>query len=209
MHRISDQDQIDNLKSSSMISTFFDPEHLDALHFEGEVYEDGELIQSPLKPLEGFLFIMEGSARIYGIREDGTAVSITIVGRGRILGDMEYTAAGIESSNLYTEAVGRTVCLYLPFTDCSRILSKDITFLNILLQNLAGKLRLFMFTRAESLSLEERTMQLIERESGSIRGVTAAAGVLGCSRRHLQRILAKLCAEGKIRRSGRGWYRIV
>ena len=92
MRRISDQDQIETLKNSSMISTFFDPEHLDALHFEGEVYEDGELIQSPLKPLEGFLFIMEGSARIYGIREDGTAVSITIVGRGRILGDMEYTA---------------------------------------------------------------------------------------------------------------------
>lgn len=209
MRRITDQDQIDSLINSSMINTYFDPEHLKALHFEGKTFEDGELIQSPLKPLEGFLFIMEGSARIYGIREDGTAVSISVAGRGRVLGDMEYTAAGIGSSNLYTEAVGHTVCLYLPFTDCSRILSQDITFLNILLQNLAGKLRLFMFTRAESLSLEERTMQLIERESGSIRGVTAAAGVLGCSRRHLQRILAKLCEEGKIRRSGRGWYRVV
>ncbi|MBR2122970.1 MAG: Crp/Fnr family transcriptional regulator [Lachnospiraceae bacterium] len=209
MQKITDRKTIDSMIAGSMISTYFDPGHLDELSFECAVYEDGELIQSPLKPLESFLFIMEGNARIYGIREDGTAASVTIAGRGRILGDLEYTSPRNRSIMLYTEAVGRTVCLMLSFERSGRILSRDITFMNILLRSIADKLHMFIFTRAEHLTLEERTMQLIERQKGDIKGVTAAAMTLGCSRRHLQRILKKLCEEKKIKRTGRGRYLLI
>lgn len=210
MRRITDKDLIDSLTGGSMIYTFFDPGHLDAVEFDCVEYEDGELIHSPLKPLEGFLFIMEGSARIYGIREDGTSVSAVVEGRGRILGDLEYTLAGSRGkSRLYTEADGRLLCLSLPFERCGEILASDITFMNILLQSLSAKLQLFIFSRTESLTLEERTLQLIERQKGNIKGVTATADALGCSRRHLQRILKKLCEEKKIRRTGRGRYLLI
>ena len=65
-------------------------------------YEKGELLASPVKPLDHILFPVEGKAVIYGIRNDGTSFPISEIRKGDIIGDVEFT--GSDEPVLFVEA---------------------------------------------------------------------------------------------------------
>lgn len=56
-------------------------------------FQKGELLNSPLFPLNCFYIIVKGSVSIYDLTEDGAARYIAKAGSGTLLGDMEFSGA--------------------------------------------------------------------------------------------------------------------
>lgn len=84
-------------------------------------------------------------------------------------------------------------------------------FLQMLLRSYGEKLRLFAFVDVPAETIEERVLLYLRHvcPSHELRGIEAAVLQLRCSRRQLQRVLAKLCASGEVEKLGKGRYRLV
>lgn len=89
-------------------------------------YEKGELLASPVEPLDHILFPVEGKAVIYGIRNDGTSFPISEIRKGDIIGDVEFT--GSDEPVLFVEASKPVVCLAIDIKAYRKILMNDVTF---------------------------------------------------------------------------------
>ena len=152
-------------------------------------YEKGELLASPVEPLDHILFPVEGKAVIYGIRNDGTSFPISEIRKGDIIGDVEFT--GSDEPVLFVEASKPVVCLAIDIKAYRKILMNDVTFLQTILASFAGKFRKIITIDAMSGNIEERVLNYLR-----------------CSRRQLQRVLRKLAEEGKIRKIGKGRYKL-
>ena len=60
-------------------------------------------------------------------------------------------------------------------------------------------------------TLKEKVLLYLEKEAPdqTIHSVNEAVIFLHCSRRQIQRVLKKLCEEGKLQKLGRGCYRLA
>ena len=173
------------------------------------VFEKGELLTHPFKPLDRFLLIIEGNITIYDLSHDGSVRYISCVGCGHLLGDMEFS--GAKSQTFYTEAADRVLCLSIPYRENRSALENDPAFLRFVLQQLAGKLSLSSAMYATAQTLEEKVLfYLIKiQPSHEICSVNKAMQMLHCSRRQLQRVLKNLCDEGTLVKTKRGNYRLT
>ena len=171
-------------------------------------FEKGELLNHPLKPLEQFLLILEGNITIYDISRDGNIRYISCEGRGTLLGDMEFS--GAKSQTFYTETTDRVLCLSIPYQDNRSIIENDPVFLRFVLYQLAGKLSLSSAMDTMGQTLEEKVLLYLRtiQPSHEIRSVNHTMQILHCSRRHLQRVLKKLCDEEMLVKTKRGNYRM-
>ena len=206
MRKITDFQQTENWIQKAKIRDFFSTPQL---HFSLYQYEKGEQITSPDKRLEEILFVVEGSVRIYGIRNNGTVSPVNQQNAPTIIGDMEFAEQG--NPPFFTEAATTVLCVALPMAPYKEQLHKDIRFLHVLLHSYAEKLRLFAFVEAPAQTLEERVLLYLKNLSPThqIQGIEAAVLQLRCSRRQLQRVLQKLCADGQVEKIGRGRYRLA
>lgn len=171
-------------------------------------YEKGELLASPVEPLDHILFPVEGKAVIYGIRNDGTSFPISEIRKGDIIGDVEFT--GSDESVLFVEASKPVVCLAIDIKAYRKILMNDVTFLQTILASFAGKFRKIITIDAMSGNIEERVLNYMENLSPEheLYRISEAIYALRCSRRQLQRVLRKLADEGKIMKTGKGRYKL-
>lgn len=171
-------------------------------------YEKGELLASPVEPLDHILFPVEGKAVIYGIRNDGTSFPISEIRKGDIIGDVEFT--GSDEPVLFVEASKPVVCLAIDIKAYRKILMNDVTFLQTILASFAGKFRKIITIDAMSGNIEERVLNYMENLSPGheLYRISEAIYALRCSRRQLQRVLRKLAEEGKIRKIGKGRYKL-
>ncbi len=172
-------------------------------------FEKGELLNDPGKPLEQFLIIVEGSVSIYDLTESGLVRYISKSGHGALLGDIEFSRANFRG--FFTEADGRVVCLAIPFSENRDLLESDPQFLRFVISELARKLSLSTEVEITTHTLEEKLMLYLNRvqPAHEITSVNDVLKQLHCSRRQLQRILKKLCGEGKIVKCGKGRYKVA
>lgn len=174
------------------------------------LFDKGELLNHPLKPMDHFLIIIEGNIIIYSISHDGNVRYIARSGCGTLLGDMEFSGAVLQNQMLYTEAADRVLCLSIPYKENLNVLENDPVFLRFILRQLAGKLSMASTIGAIVETLEEKLLLYLRKmqPSHEITSVNETMQVLHCSRRQLQRVLKKLCDEELIVKTSRGHYRL-
>lgn len=172
------------------------------------MFEKGELLTHPLKPLDQFLIVMEGRVTIYSLTHEGNVRYIDRGCSGMLLGDMEFSGAVGEM--LYTEAVDQVLCLSVPFQENRQALEKDPVFLRFVLSQLAGKLSMSSQIDTMERTLGEKLLLYLRKiePTHTIHSVNETTQILHCSRRQLQRVLKTLCDEGVLIKSGRGCYQL-
>ena len=206
MKRITDSRKIEDWLKKEDIRSHFDTP---GLQFYATSYEPGEFITSPQRHVEELLFLVEGTVKIYGIREDGRDYPINEVSHMALLGDMEYIAQG--RSVFFAEAKTPTVCLGLSVREYREQLDQDVRFLHLLLHSYAKKIFYFSELEAEAPTLEEKLLFYMKNAcpNQELHGIETTVLKLRTSRRQLQRVLKKLCEEGRVEKTGRGRYRLL
>lgn len=169
-------------------------------------FEKGEFLTHPMKNLEQFFIIINGTVNIYGIHEDSRKLNVATAGKGTLLGDMEFS--GKEKYPFFTEVTEPVLCFAIPFRENRQKLENDVVFLRYVLKHMARKLSMSTKMEVYPQTLEEKVLiYLKDPVTGPcIDGVNTAITQLHCSRRQLQRVLKKLIEEGKITKTGRGRY---
>ncbi len=172
-------------------------------------FHKGEELTGPDAPLGALLFVVQGTVRVYGVRSDGRMVPVNQQHSPVVLGDLEFVHG--DKTPFFVEARTAVTCLCLPIAPHRERLASDVRFLQMLLRAYADKLQYFAFVDATAATLEERLLRYLDTVAAgkTLEGIEAATLRLHCSRRQLQRVVKKLCAEGKLEKTGRGRYRLV
>lgn len=205
MRRITNPKQIEAWLAKGSVRDWFDTRDLS---FQAFAYEKGEYLTSPQKRLDWLLFLVEGSVRIYGIHESGTLLPVDRLRPFALLGDLEFVEEG--RSTFYAEASTPAVCLALPVSVYREQLNRDVRFLHTLLKAYTNKIKSIAAMEITASTIEERVLLYMETvcRDRELRGIENAVLQLRCSRRQLQRVLKKLCEEGKAEKTGKGRYRL-
>lgn len=208
MKRLSPAETASLVQQHAILSFFDTPN----LPFQAFSYQKGEILSSPLNPLEHLLILVQGSVRIYLLQDDGwSQVIVPETGAGpcgKLFGDLEFACGTV--TPFFSEAMEETVCIALSLTECGEQLHRDVTFLHHVMRSMADKLEYTTSTGIGSTTLEDRLTALFRAvPDGILEDVEVCAQRLHCSRRQLQRVLKKLCEEGQVERTGRGQYRLA
>lgn len=163
-------------------------------------------------PLDHLYFVVKGKAKVCLSASNGKQLLLCYFISQGIIGDIELMT---EQKQAFTtmQAVTPFLCIGVPMELNRQILKNNLAFMNLIGKELAFKLK-ESDTRGvvQGLyTLEERLCAYIMQmqEEGWFREtLTEVAAFLGTSYRHLLRGLEKLCKEGILIKSGRG-YQIV
>lgn len=206
MQHITDTAQIERWMEQGNIRSLFDTPDL---VFHARRYEKGEIISSPYQPMKELLFLTEGTVQIYALRKDGSLRPISLTQHPALLGDVEFCTRG--KSTFFAEARTDTTCLTLSVERYRTQLDCDIAFLHTLLASYNRKISIMSAMDIVPPTLEERVLFYIKNicPDNELKGVGTAIFQLRCSRRQLQRVLKKLCGEGKLCKTGKGCYKIT
>lgn len=177
------------------------------LHFRFFEYDKGEQVVGPMKPLEHILFLVDGTAHIYGLREDSRFLPVSVSTPLTIYGDVEFATG--HGSPFFVEAASRLYCAALPLAEYDEILRGDVRFLNTLLAHLGEKFAFATMMDNFSGELEEQVLYYLDNHcpDGCIHSVKDTVFRLRCSRRQLQRVLGSLCEKGMLEHYKKGGYR--
>lgn len=205
MQTLSDMRLLRGLMDRWGIRDRFDTEGLD---FRLVRFEKGELLVAPFRPMDTLYFLVRGRVNIYGLREDGSSFSVYLADQGVLLGDIEFVKR--EALPFYTEAHEEVLCVALAMEPHRAALTRDVRFLNFLLESVAEKFRLFTLLGQPAQPVEEKLVTFLRdiRPDHTLHGMNAGVMQLNCSRSQLQRVVRKLCAEGVLVKSGKGKYRL-
>lgn len=206
MEVLSNRKQLEEFLEKSGIASRFDSK---GLRFQLVKYRKGELLVSPLEPMEQLLFLVRGKVMIYGLREDGSSFSVYLAGQSVLLGDVEFIRK--ESLPFYTEALESVLCVALSTERYREALEKDAKFLNYLLHSVADKFHMFFQMGNPSQPVEERLLAFLRdiQPDHTLHGMNMGGAQLLCSRSQLQRVVRKLCAQGVLVKEKKGQYRLV
>ncbi len=206
MRKIYEPNLVNDWIEKGNIRNYFSTPNLNFLLYQ---YEKGEQITSPDKRLDEILFILDGTIRVYGLRDNGAISPVNQENAPIIIGDIEF--AQQDNPPFFTEAVTDITCVALPTKPYKQELDRDIRFLHVLLQSYAKKLQLFAFVDAPAQTIRERILLYLKymNPNHELQGIEAAVLQLRCSRRQLQRALRSLCEEGKINKTGKGRYQLA
>lgn len=206
MKIINDREQISQWMDRINIRDYFSTPDLKFCIYH---YEKGEFITAPAKKMKELLFVAEGTVRIYGVRHNGTVSPITQQNAPMLLGDIEFVTGG--TPLFFTEAMTDVICAALPMSEYEERLNSDLRFLHILLASYVEKLQNFTCVDALAETVEDRVLLYISTfcPDHELKGTEAASLQIRCSRRQLQRVLRKLCTEGKLKKTGKGRYKLI
>lgn len=205
MREITDQLKIRSWIAEHHIQDCFDTPNLE---FQAYQYEKGEYLTTPGGPLQNILFLISGTIRIYGVRQDGSMSPVTQSSNNTLIGDLEYHDNG--TSGFFTEARSTVICVSLSINRYRTLLDRDLRFLHVLLASCSVKLRSFASFDTAAHTVEERILMYMQNSTPTkeINGIEKAVINLRCSRRQLQRTLKKLCENGRIEKIDKGRYRL-
>ena len=205
MKRIFDQKIVEHYIQVAQLQNRFDTPNLPFILFQ---YEKHELIASPVARLKYLLFVVEGTIDVFGIRHDGGFFPVNSVSEGMILGNFEFFSEN--NTPFYVEAKTDTLCLALSIPENKAVLDQDVQFLHTLIQSFFVTYRLLADIDLPAQSLEERVLLYLKNIAPEHRLDSISSGVmqLRCSRRQLQRVVKKLCEEGRLVKIGKGKYKL-
>ncbi len=204
------KDELDYyLKQGKIRDCFQDPD----LPFRLIRYQKGELLASPEKPLKELLFLAKGNVRVYGLREDGSILSIsmpqnTSTHRLPTPRDMEF--ARKDTISVFIEAMGEVVCIALPLEENRQRLEQDPVFLKFIIHQMSERLHQLTVIGNHAQPLEERLLTFLQeiQPDHELCGMEEEAVRLRVSRRQLQRAVEKMTRQGILEKTGRGRYRL-
>lgn len=170
-------------------------------------YEKDELIAQPLKQLTSFIFLVDGSVKIYGIDNDARIINVQSSTENTFLGEMEYD--GFVSYPFYVQANDVVLTIDIPFKENRRSFENDLKFYKYRIHQLATNLSNSAKINIIAKSLQERLIQYFKDNNNYIDSVNETMINLHCSRRQLQRVLAKLLETNQVVKIGKGRYQYV
>ncbi|MDO5813189.1 MAG: Crp/Fnr family transcriptional regulator [Bacillota bacterium] len=203
MKKIYDQNLINKVKEKYKIDNYFSKKY----EFIMIEYEQGETIINPLEKTSYIQFVVEGTLLISFIDQEGKQTIVSQSEELCILGDMEF----VDDLNpmFFAEAKTKVKTLALSLKEDKESLNQDFQFLHTLLNSIASKLKQSSTNQFVYQSVEERFLYYMHYYcKGSLSSIEEATNYLHCSRRQLQRVLKKLCDEGRIIKEGKGKYKI-
>ncbi len=206
MERVFDKEQIAACIAKSKYHAVLDSLNIDFYLIK---YEKGEFVCSPFQSELLFQIVEQGSINIYFIRDDGTRYSLSNGTMDYFLGDMDIFYP--KSNNIYAEAAERLVCIAFSAEKHKEQLLSNNGFLKLICNSLSAKIGTMAAVDAAPASLAERVISYMKYKCGdkTLRGIEKSAFHLHCSARQLQRILNQCEADGSVRKTGKGTYRLV
>lgn len=206
MEKIFDPRLLEQMLKKWAIPERFDTPGLD---FQLVRFSRGKFLVAPFLPMDHFLFVVRGEVHIYGLREDGGAFSVHLVGQGILLGDMEFIRR--QQLPFYTEALGEVLCVALPMETYRERLHRDVKFLHTLLDSVSDKFLLFTRMGDSAQPVEQKLLTFLRdiQPDHTLHSINAGVMQLHCSRAQLQRVVRKLCQEGELEKVGKGRYRLA
>lgn len=173
-------------------------------------YEPNEAILKNGDEIEGLYFLIEGQYYVSSIEITGRELLLRYCKAPAILGDIELVEHCIIQSNC--TAAENCKFLFIPLHIYKKYLYLDATFTNLLLKELAYKLKTCtVSSRVNALSSVATrlaayycTLESVETSSSYIetRTLDEVAALIGTTKRHLNRILKKWSEEEAIIRLG-------
>lgn len=206
MERIQDAARLARLLHGTPLAACF--EELPA-GLELRRYDKGELLCSPAQPLRQFCLLLRGRVHIYGIGADGGSFSVYSEDRGALLGGMEFCRPDLASPCV--EATCEVLCAALPMAAHRAELMQNTRFLWLLLDSMAEKVLLATRLDRPTQTLEDRVLTFLRdiQPDHTLHSIQESVARLHCSRRQLQRVVAKLCAGNVLEKTGKGCYRLT
>ncbi|MGL6200027.1 MAG: cyclic nucleotide-binding domain-containing protein [Lachnospiraceae bacterium] len=172
-------------------------------------FKRGEFFLREGEQINYLYFVVSGKAKVCINVSNGKQLLLAFFISEGIIGDMELMS-GEKQACSTLQAVSDFICIGLPMVSCAELLKKNIDFVNHVGQQLAYKLKQQSHYCAITVlhPLEEKLCTYILQTS--IQGIfcetlTDVAGFLGTSYRHLLRCLDKLCRDGVLKKSKKGF----
>ena len=172
-------------------------------------YTKGEFVTSPFKNIDLFQIVVEGTIRIYYIRDDGSIYSLANGQNNYLLGEMTLFLR--DAGNVYAQVTSdKLICLALSLKETRNELLTNCLFLQLVCESLTQKMEAITKLDAAPATLRQRTLTYMKYKCshGELKGVEQAAFRLNCSSRQLQRILNQFEAEKIVRKIGKGSYKL-
>lgn len=205
MKIINDKKILEELLEKYKIYSYFTDKNLEFLLFS---YEKGEFITKAEVKIPYIMFITEGTAAVYIIREDGTQYTIAENKNFMIFGDVEFITK--DFSPFFIEVVKPLKVIALSLEKNEEKLRSDIKFLNFLLQAFTEKMKWLIQYEPYSTSLEDKLIRYIQSSCPemNLTHIEKTSKLLHCSRRQLQRVLKKLTEKNILIKEKKGNYRL-
>ncbi len=172
-------------------------------------YSRHELLCAPGRPLQDLLFVVKGGVWVYGLREDGSTLSVSRGVGKTTLGTMEFTCRDLPV--FYVQALDEVLCVALSLEKNRAALENDPVFLRFALSCLAQIIVNFTLIGHAEQSIEEKVLIFLHtiQPDHTLHSINEGLLQFHCSRRQLQRVVKKLCEEGKLEKLGKGKYRLT
>lgn len=175
-------------------------------------FRPGEIILREGMPMEYFLFVISGKAKVCSATAAGKDLLLCYYVSEGIIGDIELMIDTLIASTTVS-AVTEFLCVGLPYAKYAHVLKADLLFLNRVGRELSMKLLRNSKNGAITAlhSGEERLcayILLAAQDRIFSENLTDAARSIGISYRHMLRVLSRLCSENIMSKETNG-YRIV
>ncbi len=206
MKEIRDKNLLSYYLNKFKVYDYFDTPNLDFRLYE---YETGEII-SFLHSSKNYLkFMVKGSIRVYYLREDGNMFVIYQGNDQGLIGDFEFL---INNDNKqYHEALTTLHSIELFLPPIKETLLDDKKFLRYLLNQISQRYSDFQnISIYHHTTVETQILHYLEQSPNhSLNGIEAMAFYLKCSRSQIQRALKSLIQKDKIKKIGKGQYKLI
>lgn len=175
--------------------------------FELYHFDPHEILNQKLNPRQYLLFLVSGTCEITTLRKNGTLFQITRISTFSCFGDMEFAVESIRQNEI--ETISECEFLALDLMQYRSKLSEDPAFLRFLLKSIVEKMEMISSETRETTDVESKVLYYISHQSPShkIIGIEKTAQEINCSRRQLERVLKKLCAESILAKEKKGVYK--
>ncbi len=206
MKIINDRELLENYIDKFKIRQYFDTKELDFKLIE---YKKGSFLTRPVEHMRYMLFVVSGSIKIQNFEENGIVRIVSKSNKYEFLGDFEFATG--EKPQFYTEAMSDVVCVGLEFSKYNDILHSDVRFLNYIVKKLGNSFRNDTTVEYSSLSADKKLIYYLlhVEPNHEIDGVEQTVSRVKCSRRQLQRVIAAMCEDGILIKTGKGKYRLT
>lgn len=205
MKTISNQTQIDfYLEKSKFPELFF----FDILpYIRIAKYDKNEYVIRGDQPLTRLFYLVDGTAKLYGIHKNGKQSLIDYVTPPRMLGETEL----FDETKLPYPLVALTRCVFIEVDlhQCRSLLLSDARFLRnlcdmMLKRRVAQNQKYMNLAAYPSRTNLAACLLLLQNEGIFTEKYTEIADYLSISYRHLMHLIADLCAEGILERAPEG-----
>lgn len=205
MKIINDKVLLEKYVKKYSIRDYFDTKDLDFKLIE---FKKGSFLTRPLEKMNYMFFVVGGSIKVQNLEESGIVHIIAKSAKFEFLGDFEFATG--KNPQFYTEAMSDVVCVGLEFSKFNDILHEDVRFLNFIVKKLGNGFRNNAGLEYSYKGIDKKLLYFLKymEPNHEIDGVERTVSALKCSRRQLQRVIARLCDENVLIKTGKGKYRL-